>query len=67
MINAPLLSKDNVPVSHLVDFRHDPQITEKPADEVNYVFVDTPTVPNGDVYRDHILQNFLCKFCLDSV
>ena len=60
-LNSPLNEKGHVPITSLQDFRLDPLLTMRPADEIRYLFFDTPMVPNSDAYSYENLRKFLCK------
>lgn len=60
-LNSPLPNKQHMSITHLEDFRHDPRITEGPADKTSYIFFDTPSIPNSDLYYGPLLKRFMCK------
>lgn len=61
LLNSLQPRKTDVPITHLIDFRVDDEITKGEADQTNYVFFDTPAVPNSEVYNDKMLRRYMCK------
>lgn len=62
MINAPFPDKKkNLGITELEDFRIDPEITEGKPDKTSFIYFDTPTVLNEDIYTDLIMKHYSCE------
>jgi hypothetical protein len=62
MLNSPTPDgKKNLPITALDDFRHDGQVIYGKPDQTKFLFFDTPTIPNKDIYNTRILNHFMCK------
>lgn len=60
-LNSLLPIKKHMSITQLEDFRYDPKITEGPADKTSYIFFDTPSIPNSDLYHSTLMKRFMCK------
>lgn len=57
------MMKDNfLPITSLQDYRHDPELTDRPADKTSYIVFDTPEVANSEIYNKVFLRRFTCEF-----
>lgn len=56
-----------MPITDLKDFRHDRNLTKGKADQTEYIFFDTPGIPNGFVYSKHTINNYMCKLSYVNV
>lgn len=61
MLNPPLQNLTDFPITYLEGFRHDTEMTERPADKTNFIIFDTPGIPNSFMYNDAILTRYMCK------
>lgn len=62
ILNAPLTKENNLATAHLEDIRCDAGLVEKAADQTNFIFFETPFVPNEIMYQDFLMKRFACKF-----
>lgn len=60
-LNSPFPFKDHMSITKLEDFRYDPKITEGPADKTEYLFFDTPSIFNKDLYHGSLMKRFMCE------
>lgn len=61
-MNAPLTKENDLAITHLEDIHCDAGLIEKSADKTNYIFFETPFVPNEIMYQDFLMNRFACKF-----
>jgi hypothetical protein len=63
LLNSPRpgMNKD-LPITALEDFRIDPQLTEGKPDKTEFLFFDTPNIPNNFLYNEKMLHMFTCEF-----
>jgi hypothetical protein len=61
-MNAPFPDKKKkLAITELEDFRLDPELTDGKPDKTDFIFFDTPTVKNEDIYKDPIMKDYSCK------
>lgn len=63
MLNSPSPDyKKLLPITELEDFRNDPELTEGKPDKSDFIFFDTPTVLNENIYQDLLMKHYSCEF-----
>jgi hypothetical protein len=53
---------EDLPITALEDYRIDPELTEGKPDKTEFLFLDTPNIPNNLLYNPSMLDLFTCKF-----
>lgn len=61
LLNSPLPGKKDLAITHLKDYRQDDELINGVADKTEYVFFDTPGIPNHFLYNDPMLRRYMCK------
>ncbi|CRL07208.1 CLUMA_CG020191, isoform A [Clunio marinus] len=59
LLNSPLPGKKYMPITHLDDYRLDDKISEGAADKTNFIFFDTPGIPNSFLYTNPMLKKYM--------
>lgn len=60
MLNSPVNDpkKKLLAITELEDYRRDPDLTDGEADKTEYLFFDTPTVLNENIYQDLLMKHY---------
>lgn len=51
------MNSDHLPITALEDYRHDPELTDSPPDQTNFIFFDTPEAPMSQT----LMTKYLCN------
>lgn len=67
LLNSPRPGlNEDLAITALKDFRIDPEITEGKPDKTEFLFFDTPNIPNNFLYNPKMLNFFTCELKLNK-
>jgi hypothetical protein len=61
IFNNPNPNKQDLPIIGLHDYRYDPRLIDGDADRTEFIFFDTPGIPNNFLYNERRLNDFECE------